>query len=204
MKLQRITLFAGWLIVSLLAVAGFAAFSAGEDPAGLETGTAVAAGVGRSAGAVSGLAFAYQNEPLPTPSVSVDADAALQQALETRRTLTADSDAEPSTTANGTYIRSRYLSESEVRELVSRYFRPADVNRAVRVAWCESSFNPNSINPTSGASGLFQHLPQYWADRSAAAGFAGADIFDPEANVAVAAWLLYEFPGGWSHWTCNA
>ncbi len=60
--------------------------------------------------------------------------------------------------------------------------------------------NPNSYNSRSGASGLFQHLPKYWADRSAKAGWAGADIFDPRANVAVAAWLQRD-GGGWGHWT---
>ncbi len=87
------------------------------------------------------------------------------------------------------------------RPLVARYF--ADVDTAMRVLNCETggTGNPNSYNDRSGASGLFQHLPKYWADRSTKAGWAGASIMDPEANVAVAAWLRY-FGGGWGHWTC--
>ncbi len=88
--------------------------------------------------------------------------------------------------------------------LVSRYFEPADVNTALCLIGYESyGGDPNAYNEGSGASGLFQHLPKYWADRSAKAGWAGADIFDPEANTAVAAWLADEsIKGhGWHHWT---
>lgn len=88
------------------------------------------------------------------------------------------------------------------RLLVESYFHPADVDHALRVMACESKGDPYARNRSSGASGLFQHLPKYWSDRAAAAGFPGASIFDPEANTAVAAWLVYDF-GGWRHWTCR-
>ncbi len=89
------------------------------------------------------------------------------------------------------------------RGLVAAYFRAADVDRALRVMACESGGNPNARhgNRASGAAGLMQHLPRYWATRSAAAGFAGASIFDPEANVATAAWLLKT--AGWGSWECR-
>lgn len=90
------------------------------------------------------------------------------------------------------------------RPLIEEYFRPGDVSRAMRVMACESLGDPNARNPRSGASGLFQHMPRYWSDRSAAAGFGGRSIFDPEANVGVAAWMIYEYPGGgWKHWVCK-
>ncbi|HEX2153910.1 MAG TPA: S-layer homology domain-containing protein [Acidimicrobiia bacterium] len=90
------------------------------------------------------------------------------------------------------------------RPLVEQYFEPGDVDRAIRVMACESRGDPNARNPWSGASGLFQHMPRYWPERAAAAGFAGASIFDPEANVAAAAYLLYDYPGGgWQHWVCH-
>lgn len=85
------------------------------------------------------------------------------------------------------------------RALVSSYFAPSDVDKALRVIGCESSGDPTAKNPTSSASGLFQHLGRFWPERSVKAGWAGADIFDPTANVAVAAWLVYQ-GGGWSHW----
>ena len=86
------------------------------------------------------------------------------------------------------------------RPLVARYF--ADVDTAMRILNCETggTGNPNSYNERSGASGLFQQLPKYWADRSAKAGWGEASIMDPEANVAVSAWL--QRTGGWGHWTC--
>lgn len=89
-----------------------------------------------------------------------------------------------------------------MRDLAARYFVASDVERAVRVARCESGFNPSAVNGSSGAAGLFQHLPRYWKDRAAAAGWAGADILNAEANTAVSAWLVYE-GGGWGHWVCT-
>ena len=88
------------------------------------------------------------------------------------------------------------------RPLVATYFRPGDVNRAMRIMACESGGNPNAKNPRSSASGLFQHLGKYWPARSTAAGYGGVSIFDPTANVAVAAWLRDQ-PGGFSHWVCR-
>ncbi len=93
-------------------------------------------------------------------------------------------------------------SVEQWRPLVTVYFPALQVNTAMRVLNCETggTGNPNSYNESSGASGLFQHLPKYWTERSRKAGWAGADIMDPEANVAVAAWL--QRTGGWRHWTC--
>lgn len=92
---------------------------------------------------------------------------------------------------------------SDWRPLVGQFFDPGDVDRALRVIGCESRGDASAKNPTSTASGLFQHLGSLWGERSAAAGWAGSEVFDPVANVAVAAWLVYE-NGGWSHWTPSA
>jgi len=91
------------------------------------------------------------------------------------------------------------MAPEELRALVTLYFASEDVELALRVIWCESRYDPLADNPRSSASGLFQHLATYWDDRSAKAGWAGASIWDPEANIAVAAWLVY-FGGGWGHW----
>ena len=90
-------------------------------------------------------------------------------------------------------------------ELVDQYFDSADRAWALRVAFCESSAQPGDTTSTahhssSGASGWFQHLPKFWAERSSKAGVGGADIMEPETNVLVAAWLLYETPQGKGHW----
>jgi len=87
------------------------------------------------------------------------------------------------------------------RSLVAAYFPASQVERAMCVMSLESGGNPDAANPTSSARGLFQHLGRYWSDRSTRAGWAGASIFDPEANVAVAAWL--QSWGGWGHWTVS-
>lgn len=107
------------------------------------------------------------------------------------------------------------------RPLVAKHFRPEDVDLALGVIRCESWGDPNAVsrkewegepppgyNPaddSTRASGLFQHVPAWWDSRSHAAGYGGASIFDPEANVATAAWLVYDGwdkPGAphWHHW----
>jgi hypothetical protein len=97
---------------------------------------------------------------------------------------------------------SGWLSQVQVRELVTRFFAAEDVNRAVRIAWCESRFDPTSTNLRTGAVGLFQHLPQYWAERASQAGYPGADPTDPEASTAAAAWAVYN-EGGWDTFACQ-
>lgn len=86
-------------------------------------------------------------------------------------------------------------------ELVATHFHPRDVPLALRVIHCESSGSPDAVNADSGAAGLFQHLPRFWDERSTEAG-AASSIHDPAANVAVAAWLVYE-GGGWRHWEAS-
>lgn len=84
------------------------------------------------------------------------------------------------------------------RPLVEKHFPEGMVAKALRVIYCESRGNPDAVNDSSGASGLFQHMPQFWPQRSQAAGFAGASVFDPEANIATAAFLATR--DGWRHW----
>jgi hypothetical protein len=91
------------------------------------------------------------------------------------------------------------------------------IDNALNVMQCESGGNPMARNPSSGASGLFQHLPYYWQYRvdrvrslhpDKAAGMpANASIFNPEHNATVAALLVWESRetllgnrggGGWS------
>lgn len=93
-------------------------------------------------------------------------------------------------------------SVTDWRPLVERFFAADDVDRALDVISCESGGDPNAKNPSSSASGLFQHLGSEWDRRAYRAGWYQSDIFDPVANVAVAAWLVYE-GGGWSHWSAS-
>ena len=66
----------------------------------------------------------------------------------------------------------------------------ADPTQLLRVAWCESRYNPNAYNASSGASGLFQFLATTWAPNSVRAGYAGASVFDPVANANTAAYMF--------------
>lgn len=106
---------------------------------------------------------------------------------------------------NGPYDNSRGEFSWAVerwRPIVERYFPEDRIDWALRIIECESHGDPAAKNPYSTASGLFQHLASLWPERSARAGFAGADVFDPFANVAVGAWLLEN--GGPGNWVCKA
>ena len=78
-----------------------------------------------------------------------------------------------------------------------------DTDRFLSVMRCESGGNPDAYNQSSGASGLMQHLENYWPWRAKMAGFEGASPFDPVANIYTSAWLIYAHTaGGWQHWVC--
>jgi septal ring factor EnvC (AmiA/AmiB activator) len=93
------------------------------------------------------------------------------------------------------------------RSLVQQHFPASRVEEALRIMNCESNGDPNAYNPYSGASGLFQFLPSTWNSTAPNAGYAGASVFDPVANVASAAWLgaRYEQLGlyFWQAWSCR-
>ena len=76
---------------------------------------------------------------------------------------------------------------------------------AIRCFIISVALPPRHHRPVGfSASGLFQHLPQYWAERAANSGFPGANAFNPEANIAASAYLLYRAPGaGPHHWVCT-
>lgn len=182
-----------WAVVTLLAVAGFAAFQIG----GREAPVPSHATLGREVGALAGLGFntdvAQTAVVAVATTVAVEAETEVGPETETDDTALESSDTLPT---HG------WLSEMQIRTLVARYFEPEDVNRAIRVAWCESRFNPTSTNHETGATGLFHHLPEFWPQRVEAAGFAGAEPTDPEASVAAAAYAVYE-EGGWAVFTCT-
>jgi len=67
---------------------------------------------------------------------------------------------------------------------------------ALRVANCESRYNPLAVNRSSGASGLFQFMPATWN-----ANFPGQNIWDPYAQARGA--LVFYNAGRQSAWTCK-
>ncbi len=100
------------------------------------------------------------------------------------------------------FLRRKTLTSADVVTIASRYFLEEDVLRAIRLAWCLSRFNPQAIDPLTGHRGLFQHDPFFWPDHAQLAGFRGYEPFDPIANTAVAAYLVYE-GSGWQTWDCR-
>jgi len=199
MRLRRLSFVAGWAAVALLAMAGFAVFDNPEATVDELESEAAAASMGHATGAYAGLTFALlAGDPNELSVASTPADT---------EDVTLAEDSQPATeteasTGSMASASSGWLSQVQVRALVSIYFAPEDVNKAVRVAWCESRFDPNSTNLRTGAVGLFQHLPQYWVERAAEAGFSGAEPTDPVASTAAAAWAVYN-GGGWDTFACR-
>ena len=77
----------------------------------------------------------------------------------------------------------------------------ADPDQLLRVAYCESHFNPGAYNASSGASGLFQFLPSTWAANSVRAGYGGASPFDAVANANTAAMMFANSQA--RQWVCK-
>lgn len=88
--------------------------------------------------------------------------------------------------------------EAIIREAAAAH--GVDPEQLVRVAYCESRFNPGAYN-ASGAAGLFQFMPGTWAANSVRAGYAGASVYDPVASANVAAWMFAR--GQAYQWVCR-
>ena len=99
-----------------------------------------------------------------------------------------------------------YLDEAGVRELVIKYFpEDVDVDLAVKVARCESSFKTTAVNKNPGSRdwGLWQINDYYWG-----AWLKEGDWRDPVFNTKVAA-RIYKVAekatgNGWNYWVCYA
>jgi LysM repeat protein len=71
--------------------------------------------------------------------------------------------------------------------------------QALRVAACESSYNPYAVNRSSGASGVFQFMPSTWAGTP----YAGYSMFNASANIHAAYWLFQRDGYSWREWSCQ-
>lgn len=85
-------------------------------------------------------------------------------------------------------VRCRF--NSIVEEASAKY--GVDANSLCRTMMCESNGNPNSYNPSGPYYGLYQYTLGLWNLLSPKAGYAGADIFNPTAQIFTIAWA-------WSH-----
>jgi hypothetical protein len=192
MRLHRVALVAAWITVSLIAVVGFAGFSARQNAPQPEVTASVAPRLGNDAGAASAMAFVY-------PHGGTASLRSRSPAETVPETTVADEEGRTSTTVE----RTSTLTESEVRSLVGGFFLGEDVARALRSAWCASTFNPAAVNSATGAGGLFQIDSASWEELSTSAGVPDSNILDPTANTRVAAWVVYNVEGGWSNLACS-
>ena len=86
-----------------------------------------------------------------------------------------------------------------VQDLIRQAFAAqgqAAVDWGLRVAACESGYNPNAYN-SSGASGVFQFMPGTFRGTP----YGAQNIFDASANVNAAAWYFQQHGGG--AWSCK-
>src|SRR5215469_11423160 len=87
-----------------------------------------------------------------------------------------------------------------IQDIITKAFTPfgaTAVAWGLRVAKCESGYNPRAYNPAGPYYGLFQFLMSTFN----ATPFAGQDIYDPVANAGAAAWKYGH--GGAGAWGCQ-
>jgi soluble lytic murein transglycosylase-like protein len=87
-----------------------------------------------------------------------------------------------------------------IQDIITRAFAPygpAAVAWGLRVARCESGYNPRAYNGAGPYYGLFQFLMATFR----ATPYGGQDIWDPVANAGAAAWKFAN--GGASSWGCR-
>jgi hypothetical protein len=88
----------------------------------------------------------------------------------------------------------------EVQNLIRQLFAPLgpdQVVKALRVAACESGYNPRAYNPVGPYYGVFQ----FTAETFRATIYGNQDIYSAYYNVAAAAWKVSV--SGWGAWGCQ-
>ena len=96
------------------------------------------------------------------------------------------------------------VKEPTVEEMIIEYatLKDVDPDLALRIARCESNFNPKAKNPNSSASGVYQWIKGsfeyygklYWKDD-----YYQKDRFNPKDNIELAIWVIST--KGTSDWT---
>lgn len=89
-------------------------------------------------------------------------------------------------------------------DLIRSYFGSLTVE-AIVIVQCESGFDPLAVGENTNGTrdhGLFQINDVHQQTFEAVMGRPWADIYDPDLNVAFAAWL-HDRAGGWGPWRCN-
>ena len=165
---------------------------------------------------------ARRPDPPPTPTQAVTTTTVPSTTTTAATTTTTTTTTAPptttaapttTTTTAATTIQRKPAPRpaDEWRPLVAAYFRSEDVERVLGIIACESSGDPNALNPEptahGHATGLLQHLEDFWSERVIAANAAGytngGDIWAAEDQMAVSAYLAYRTPQRFTHWVCN-
>jgi hypothetical protein len=74
------------------------------------------------------------------------------------------------------------------------------VTKSLRVARCESNFNPRAYNPAGPWAGVYQQDTDFWRARARRWGHPGESVFNAYANVDVSLKMARSW--GWHHWAC--
>jgi soluble lytic murein transglycosylase-like protein len=85
-----------------------------------------------------------------------------------------------------------------IRSLAVRH--GVNVGTSLRVAACESGFNPGAYSPAGPYAGVYQQSVPHWAKRARRFGHPGESVFDAYANVDVSLKMARAL--GWGHWGC--
>jgi soluble lytic murein transglycosylase-like protein len=84
-----------------------------------------------------------------------------------------------------------------VQDVIVKAFTPygsTAVQWGLRVARCESGYNPNAVNPAGPYYGLFQFLMSTFKNTP----YGNQNVLDPVANASAAAWKYGNYgPGAW-------
>ena len=100
-------------------------------------------------------------------------------------------------TAPSTGLSFKELSKESIKSIIlskTKEFYKEDQVRLVKIAYCESGFREDAINPISQASGVFQFLPSTWQYMKKLTGQFGWEVFNPVHNVEAAV-ILYSRSG---------
>jgi soluble lytic murein transglycosylase-like protein len=169
-----------------------------ERPTPVATPTPVGVTIGQVAGSDQGdRSWAVQ---LQATSQAIQAEQQRKQALAAARKRATQPQPVPSASPNGS------PSTDAIRQIISDAFAPygdAGQRWGLRVARCESGFNPRAYNPAGPYVGLFQfQLSTFLAySERAGYGYSEGDIWDPTANSRVAAFMYGA--GKEDAWGCN-
>ena len=161
---------------------------------------------------VTSTANLAHNDLLPAhASFPIEASGRVEE-WENRRLLAAEADAAAKAAAAAAKAKAQAARAAappppavsypagSIQDIITKAFTPfgaTAVAWGLRVAKCESGYNPRAYNPAGPYYGLFQFLMSTFK----ATPFGGQDIYDPVANASAAAWKYSQ--GGAGAWGCK-